>query len=145
MEHDKRVIIYPAYIDVKKTVAQGRRIAKSKACEHPTSMEIVDCCNMGLKLRAELEHKHYCRDSPFFCFGRVRVRLFEDDGKPANSEIPDRKALFEKVAELCPRHPGRSEKAKKVRELQAKQQAAASGSVAASSKPSGKSGKKKRK
>ena len=36
-----------------------------------------------------LQHKHYCRDSPFFCFGRVRVRLFEDDGKPANSEIPD--------------------------------------------------------
>ena len=26
----QRVIIYPAYIDVKKTVAQGRRIAKSK-------------------------------------------------------------------------------------------------------------------
>ena len=25
------------------------------ACENPTSMEIVDCCNMGLKLRAELE------------------------------------------------------------------------------------------
>ena len=37
------------------------------------------------------QHKHYCRDSPFFCFGRVRVRLFEDDGKPANSDIPDSK------------------------------------------------------
>ena len=26
----QRVIIYPAYIDAKKTVAQGRRVAKSK-------------------------------------------------------------------------------------------------------------------
>ena len=26
----QRVVIYPAYIDVKKTVAQGRRISKSK-------------------------------------------------------------------------------------------------------------------
>ena len=53
------------------------------------------------------------------------------------------KVLYEKVAELCPRHPGRSEKAK--REAQAKQQAAASGSAPPTSKQSGKSGKKKRK
>lgn len=26
----QRVIVYPAYIDVKKTVAQGRKVAKSK-------------------------------------------------------------------------------------------------------------------
>ena len=26
----QRVIIYPAYIDVKKTVAQGRRVSKGK-------------------------------------------------------------------------------------------------------------------
>jgi len=26
----QRVIIYPAYIDAKKTVAQGRKVAKSK-------------------------------------------------------------------------------------------------------------------
>ena len=53
------------------------------------------------------------------------------------------RVLYERVAELCPRHPGRSEKAK--REAQAKQQAAASSSAAPASKPSGKSGKKKRK
>jgi hypothetical protein len=53
------------------------------------------------------------------------------------------KVLYEKVAELCPRHPGRSEKAK--REAQAKHQGVASSSAAASSKQSGKSGKKKRK
>ncbi|CAL5221226.1 g3378 [Coccomyxa viridis] len=141
MEHDKRVVIYPAYIDVKKTVAQGRRVSKSKACENPTAMEVVDCCNMGLKLRAELEAKTYCRD--FLQYGRARIRLFDDDGKPANPSIPNRKVLYEKVAELCPRHPGRSERAK---QLQAKQQAAAASSSAApASKQSGKSGKKKRK
>ena len=33
----QRVIIYPAYIDAKKTVAQGRRVAKSKG-------ETPACC-----------------------------------------------------------------------------------------------------
>ncbi len=32
----QRVIIYPAYIDVKKTVAQGRRVSKSKGDEGST-------------------------------------------------------------------------------------------------------------
>ena len=31
----QRVIIYPAYIDVKKTVAQGRRVSKSKGTMAP--------------------------------------------------------------------------------------------------------------
>lgn len=57
---------------------------------------------------------------------------------------PAGKVLYEKVAELCPRHPGRFEKAK-AQAVQAKQIAAASSSAASSSKQAGKSGKKKRK
>lgn len=37
-------IIYPVYINSKKTIAEGRRISASKACENPTCMEISDCC-----------------------------------------------------------------------------------------------------
>ncbi|BDA43647.1 probable signal recognition particle 19 kDa protein [Coccomyxa sp. Obi] len=142
--HDKRVIIYPAYIDAKKTIAGGRKITKQKACENPTAVEIVDCCNMALKLQAELEDsKAYSRD--FLMRGRARVKLFNDAGTPINPAIPNRKILYERVAELCPRHPGRSKKAQAAAAA-VKQQAAASSSAAAgSSKSSTKSGKKKRK
>lgn len=38
-------IIYPIYINSKKTIAEGRRISAAKACENPTCLEIADCCN----------------------------------------------------------------------------------------------------
>ena len=38
------VVVYPVYINSKKTIAQGRRINVSKACENPTCAEIGDCC-----------------------------------------------------------------------------------------------------
>lgn len=37
-------ILYPVYINSKKTIAEGRRISASKACENPTALEIGDCC-----------------------------------------------------------------------------------------------------
>lgn len=50
----KWIIIYPVYINSKKTVAEGRRIALSKACENPTCAEIGDCCAF-LKLPFAIE------------------------------------------------------------------------------------------
>lgn len=41
----KWVVLYPVYINSKKTVAEGRRIALDKACENPTCVEIGDCCS----------------------------------------------------------------------------------------------------
>lgn len=38
-------VIYPVYINSKKTVAEGRRISATKACENPTCIEIGDCCS----------------------------------------------------------------------------------------------------
>lgn len=40
----KWVVVYPVYINSKKTIAEGRRINVSKACENPTCAEIGDCC-----------------------------------------------------------------------------------------------------
>ncbi|EIE19416.1 hypothetical protein COCSUDRAFT_58702 [Coccomyxa subellipsoidea C-169] len=100
---------------------------------------------MALKLQAELEEtKAYSRD--FLMRGRARVKLFNDSGAPINPAIPNRRLLYERVAELCPRHPGRSKKAQAAAAA-AKQQATATSSSAAgsSSKSGGKSGKKKRK
>lgn len=137
-DHDKRVIIYPNYIDSKKKISEGRRIPLERACESPNVGEIADSCNIGLGLRAEYELKFYSRD--FLVPGRVRIQLFNPDGKPCNSEIPNRRVLMMKVAQLVPKHPGRSEKAKA-----AAAKAAAVQQPASNSSKGGKKGKKGRK
>ena len=35
-------VIYPVYINAKKTIPEGRQIAKDKACENPTATEVFD-------------------------------------------------------------------------------------------------------
>ncbi|KAL6188400.1 hypothetical protein ACLB2K_039793 [Fragaria x ananassa] len=126
----KWVVLYPVYINSKKTVAEGRRISLEKACENPTCAEIGDCCShFKVPFAIEID-KAYPRD--FFQRGRVRVLLKKEDGTPYNPAIATRKQLMLRVAELVPRHPGRTKK-----------QESASASTAVPSK-SGKHGKKKR-
>uniref|UniRef100_A0A2P2J8S9 Signal recognition particle 19 kDa protein n=1 Tax=Rhizophora mucronata TaxID=61149 RepID=A0A2P2J8S9_RHIMU len=126
----KWIVLYPVYINSKKTIAEGRRICATKACENPTCVEIGDCCS-HLKLPFALEiDKAYPRD--FMQVGRVRVLLKREDGTLLNPAIPTRKQLMLRVAELVPRHPGRTKK-----------QEPASSSNAGPSKP-GKGGRKKR-
>ncbi|KAL8502465.1 hypothetical protein ACS0TY_021561 [Phlomoides rotata] len=126
----KWVVFYPIYINSKKTLAEGRRINASKACENPTCTEIYDCCT-HLKLPCAIEsEKAYPRD--FMQRGRVRVLLKREDGSLYNPTISSRKQLMLQVAELVPRHPGRTKK-----------QEPASSSATGPSK-SGKGGKKKR-
>ncbi|KAF3546589.1 hypothetical protein DY000_02010606 [Brassica cretica] len=50
----KWVVMYPVYINSKKSVAEGRRISLSKACENPNCIEITDCCK-HLKLPSAVE------------------------------------------------------------------------------------------
>ncbi|GLU14080.1 hypothetical protein SLE2022_306710 [Rubroshorea leprosula] len=126
----KWIVFYPVYINSKKTVAEGRRISLSKACENPTCAEIGDCCS-HLKLSYAIEiDKAYPRD--FMQRGRVRVLLKKEDGTLFNPAISSRKQLMLHIAELVPRHPGRTKK-----------QEPPSTSGAGPSK-SGKGGKKKR-
>ncbi|KAJ7981199.1 signal recognition particle 19 kDa protein [Quillaja saponaria] len=124
------IVLYPVYINSKKTVAEGRRISLSKACENPTCAEIGDCCSY-LKLPFAIEiDKAYPRD--FMQRGRVRVLLKKEDGTLLNPSISSRKELMFRIAEMVPRHHGRTKK-----------QEPASTSAAGPSK-SGKGGKKKR-
>ena len=50
----KWIVLYPVYINSKKTIAEGRRIGLSKACENPTCAKIGDCCS-HLKLPFAIE------------------------------------------------------------------------------------------
>ncbi|PNH08465.1 Signal recognition particle protein, partial [Tetrabaena socialis] len=51
---DKRIVVYPQYIDVEKTVAEGRRLPKDKACGEPFVDEMHDCCKL-LNLESVIE------------------------------------------------------------------------------------------
>ncbi|GJM90968.1 hypothetical protein PR202_ga07298 [Eleusine coracana subsp. coracana] len=78
-------VVYLVYINSNKTVAEGRRVAASKACPDPTCAEIADCCShLKIPCRIELD-KAYPRD--FMQVGRVRVQLKKEDGSPLNPEI----------------------------------------------------------
>ncbi|ESW23740.1 hypothetical protein PHAVU_004G071200 [Phaseolus vulgaris] len=127
----KWVVMYPVYINSKKTMAEGRRIGVAKACENPTCAEIGDCCSY-LKLPFAIEiDKAYPRD--FMQRGRVRVLLKKEDETLCNPSISSRKQLMLRVAEMVPRHHGRTKK-----------QETASTSTTAPSNKSGKGGKKRR-
>ncbi|BAU01720.1 signal recognition particle 19 kDa protein [Vigna umbellata] len=127
----KWIVMYPVYINSKKTMAEGRRIAVAKACENPTCAEIGDCCSY-LKLPFAIEiDKAYPRD--FMQRGRVRVLLKTEDGTLINPSISSRKQLMLRVAEMVPRHHGRTKK-----------QETASTSTTGPSQKSGKGGKKRR-
>ncbi|GFR48744.1 hypothetical protein Agub_g10702 [Astrephomene gubernaculifera] len=126
MNADKRVIVYPQYLDSKRTVAEGRRIPKHLAADEPSTHEVFDIVK-ALKFEAEIEAKHYPRD--WIPRGRVRVLIKGDDGKPVNPDIPDRRSLLLRIAELVPKHPNRTNP-------KARQAAAAAGAAAAGAGPS---------
>jgi len=51
---DKRAIIYPLYLNSKKTVQQGRKVPADIAVENPLAQEIHEVCAQ-LELRAVME------------------------------------------------------------------------------------------
>ncbi|KAF9594778.1 hypothetical protein IFM89_034761 [Coptis chinensis] len=134
----KWIVFYPIYINSKKTIAQGRRISASKACENPKYDEIYDCCR-HLQLRCAPEKdKAYPRD--FMERGRVRVLLKNEDGTLYNPAVATRKQLMLQVAELLPRHAGRTKK----QEPATTSTAGPSKSGGGASKAGGKGAKKKK-
>lgn len=57
-------ILYPAYIDSKKKISEGRRIPVSKCAERPTAQEMYDICKyLGLQCELEVPHKPYSTKS----------------------------------------------------------------------------------
>jgi len=104
-KHDRRVVIYPSYINSKCSVAEGRRIPKDCACDAPNVLEIRDVLEKSMKLPCDVEDKSYPRD--FWQRGRVRVTLKKDDGSPLAKEFPTRRAVMMEIARLVPKHPGR--------------------------------------
>ena len=142
---DRRVVIFPAYLDAGLTQEQGRKVAKALAVVQPTVVELRDSA-AHLGFEAEVESKMYPKD--LLRRGRVRVRLKNADGTFVKPEINTRMKLLRAVAELVPQHPLRQKRAQIAAAVAAKQQEkkasreAAAASGGGSSKKKGKKGRK---
>lgn len=103
-DESRWICLYPSYINAKKTTAEGRRIAKEKAVDNPTSQEIHDILkNSGLnvKLEKKMYPREWIRDWNFQ--GRVRVQLRNEDGSLAQPQFASRTAVMLHAAEMIPK------------------------------------------
>ena len=113
MDSSKWPVVYPAYIDAAKTIALGRKLSKVDAVPFKLrgmiqvmtqngpmvidkmAVDIAQAC-ASLNIPGALEPKTYPRD--ILCRGRVRVRIFDEEGKPLREDIKNRRDLFLKLA-----------------------------------------------
>jgi signal recognition particle subunit SRP19 len=133
-DRERWICIYPAYLNSRKKLSEGRQVAALKAVDNPLPAEIRDVvAAAGLTLG--IENKVYPREPDRNCRGRIRVHLKNDDGTPVLPQFPTRKALLEYICETIPKLKGRQSS-------MAQQQ---SSSAAASSGGGSKKGKSKKK
>uniref|UniRef100_A0A8C3D4T7 Signal recognition particle 19 kDa protein n=3 Tax=Corvus TaxID=30420 RepID=A0A8C3D4T7_CORMO len=111
-EDHRFICIYPAYLNNKKTIAEGRRIPIDKAVENPTSTEIQDvCAAVGFNVLLEknkMYPREWNRDVQYR--GRVRIQLKQDDGNPCLPQFPTRKSVMLYAAETIPKLKTRTQK-----------------------------------
>lgn len=105
------VCIYPAYINSKKTLAQGRRINKEKCVENPTHQEIRDVL-VAAGLKVGVENKLYSRErSKELLFrGRIRVQIKNEDGSLCNPSFPSRESVMYHLGDMIPKLKSRANK-----------------------------------
>jgi len=90
--------IYPAYINGKKSRADGRRVPVSKAVENPTYAEIKDVLTAtGFNVLAENKAYSKEKSNEPTTRGRVRVQFRNDDGTPVNPKFPSRNFLINQI------------------------------------------------
>ncbi|XP_046740584.1 signal recognition particle 19 kDa protein [Diprion similis] len=101
---ERWVCIYPVYINSKKTLAQGRKLAKDKCVENPTHQEIRDVLSAA-GLRVGVENKLHPRErSKELLFrGRIRVHLKNDDGTPVQPNFPTRDSVLLHLGTTIPK------------------------------------------
>lgn len=68
---ERWICVYPAYVNSKKTIKEGRKIPKEKSVENPTYMEIRDVLQAG-DFKIVLENKLYPREK-----SKVRLTGFK--------------------------------------------------------------------
>lgn len=149
-------IIYPSYLDSKKTMKQGRRIGVEKAVDTPTAQDLSDALASLNVRHVQQPNKGYSRDQTTLWDNPGRVRVDPavlESGYTKRSllvelatiieELPSRKRRLEVMAAVAKAKEAKrleaQEKKKAEAKLQQKQK-----SQASSSRSNKKKGKKKR-
>ena len=99
--HQSRwVVVYPVYMNRNRKICDGRKLPLSACCEDPPAAVIAQCA-ARLSFQTVLEPmKKHPRD--FFEPGRIRVRLFNDDGSAVKESVRTRLALYREISALVP-------------------------------------------
>lgn len=108
-DRERWVCIYPAYINSKKTIKEGRRVPKEKAVENPQYTEIRDVC-LSAGLTIGVENKTYAREldhKDLKYRGRIRVQLKNEDGSLRYEKFPTRQSILIYLGETIPKLKGR--------------------------------------
>ncbi|XP_065070139.1 signal recognition particle 19 kDa protein-like [Rhopilema esculentum] len=106
------IVVYPNFLNSRKTIKDGRKIAKSKGVDNPRCNEMKDVLQYhGFNCIVE-EQKQYPRDSAkdALCKGRVRIQLKNSDGTLFNPNYPSRESLMILLGEMIPKLKSRQAK-----------------------------------
>ena len=115
IDASKLPAVWPNNINRLKTTQKGRRISKEACCDNPIVQEMGEVCQF-LKLTHVMEpYKVIPRDNTAYP-GRIRVKIYDDDGKPVNEEITSRMDLMRKMGEMVPKLTIRAKRIKQERD-----------------------------
>ncbi|XP_071942289.1 signal recognition particle 19 kDa protein-like [Antedon mediterranea] len=106
---ERWICIYPAYVNSKKSAVEGRKIAKTKCVENPTTHEIRDVC-LAAGMTIGVENKLYNREQNREPRGRIRIQLRNEDGTPKLAQYPTRKSIMMYIGESIPKLKSRQQK-----------------------------------
>ena len=137
------VVVYPVYMNRNRKICDGRKLPLSACCEDPPAAVIAQCA-ARLSFQTVLEPmKKHPRD--FFEPGRIRVRLFNDDGSAVKESVRTRLALYREISALVPSVKMEMDQQRRLQQKNAggkgKASSAATTTSAAASGSSGGSGK----
>jgi signal recognition particle subunit SRP19 len=167
MKYDNFSVIYPNYLDSRKTIKEGRRISAAEAVEKPTVLDI-GMALQSLNIRHAVQpYKGYSRDheSLWDNIGRVLVDLpknsddgvmrmgadgaFDLDAADDENGLGNKKQLLREIAVRIPHLTSRKERLareelqRKVEEQRAKEEAAKTAAAPKTATSSSTSNKKK--
>ncbi|KAJ3197089.1 vacuolar protein sorting-associated protein 1 [Irineochytrium annulatum] len=94
------VCVYPVYLDAGKSYSQGRKVGKQLAVPEPSIVYMGECCRrLGLSAVVEGSKRHP-RDP--LTFGRMKVQLKGENGRPLRAELGNRMLLLAAIAKMYP-------------------------------------------
>jgi len=144
-DRERWICVYPAYINSKKTLAEGRKIAKEKAVDNPLYTEIRDVCaaaGMVVGVENKVHPRELDSKDPKFR-GRIRIQLRNDDGTPRQPQYTNRYDIYLYIADAIARLKTRQQGASASQGQGQAQGEASGGGAAGGGKKKGGKGKKK--